>query len=59
MSNMNDRPTPPEQTDLATPAAEDTRQPYEAPRLLKKRSLARATLFTAVGATGMTLTAMG
>ena len=28
---------------------EDARKPYEAPRLLKKRSVARATLFTATG----------
>lgn len=36
-------------------AAEDPRRPYEAPRLLKKRSVARATLFTVAGtmATGL------
>lgn len=57
MSDMNDRPNTPEEH--AAPAAEDTRKPYEAPRLLKKRSVARATLFTAVGAMGMTLTMSG
>jgi hypothetical protein len=36
----------------------DPRKPYEAPKLLKKRSVARATLFTAVGPMG-TLTSMG
>jgi hypothetical protein len=38
------------QSDAATPSPEDPRKPYEAPRLLKKRSVARATLFSAGGA---------
>jgi len=61
MSDLNDRPNTPEEHDAA-PAAEDPRKPYEAPRLLKKRSVARATLFTAVGAMGpnsMTFTMTG
>ncbi|MDC3957519.1 hypothetical protein [Polyangium jinanense] len=34
--------------------ADDPRKPYEPPRLTKKRSVARATLFTPMGpATGM------
>lgn len=39
-------------------ATEDLRKPYEAPRLLKKRSVARATLVTAMGpmASGLTMT---
>ena len=34
---------------LAPAAPGDPRKPYEAPRLLKKRSVARATLFTVIG----------
>jgi hypothetical protein len=48
--------TAPEQA-AATPLVEDGRKPYEAPRLLKKRSVARATLVTA--AMGSMLTASG
>jgi hypothetical protein len=42
----------------STPAVEDPRKPYEPPRLLKKRSVARATLFTVMGPTmsGLTMT---
>ena len=42
----------------STPTPEDPRKPYEPPRLLKKRSVARATLFTAMGPTmsGLTMT---
>ncbi len=39
--------------------AEDPRKPYEPPRLLKKRSVARATLFTVKGPTTTALTMMG
>jgi hypothetical protein len=37
---------------------EDRRKPYEPPKLLKKRSVARATLFTARGvmSSGLTMT---
>ncbi len=38
---------------------EDTRKAYEAPRVLIKRSVAKATLVTAPGPTGGTLTASG
>ena len=39
-------------------ATEDARKPYEAPKLVKKRSVARATLLTAMGpmASGLTMT---
>jgi hypothetical protein len=40
-------------------AGEDGRLPYEPPRLTKKRSVARATLFTAMGPTMTGLTMMG
>jgi hypothetical protein len=39
--------------------AEDSRKPYEPPRLAKKRSVARATLFTAMGPSMTGLTFMG
>ncbi len=42
-----------------SPPAADPRKPYEAPRLLKKRSVARATLFTAMGPTASMLTGNG
>jgi hypothetical protein len=37
----------------------DTRKPYEPPRLTKKRSVARATLFTAMGPSMTGTTFMG
>ena len=40
-------------------ATEDARKPYEAPKLLKKRSVARATLITASGPASSGLTMMG
>ena len=39
--------------------ASDTRKPYEPPRLTKKRSVARATLFTAMGPAMTGVTFMG
>ncbi|MDI1447282.1 hypothetical protein [Polyangium sp. 6x1] len=39
--------------------AEDTRKPYEPPRLTKKRSVARATLFTPMGPAMTGTTFMG
>jgi len=39
--------------------ADDPRRPYEPPRLAKKRSVARATLFTAMGPAMTGLTFMG
>jgi hypothetical protein len=47
------------QHEAAAPLPEDRRKPYEAPRLLKKRSVARATLFTATGPMASGLTTMG
>jgi hypothetical protein len=43
---------------VAAAASEDLRKPYEAPRLVKKRSVSRATLVTAMGPTmsGLTMT---
>lgn len=40
-------------------AAGQPRKPYKAPQLSKKRSLARATLFTAMGPTMAGITMMG
>ena len=40
-------------------SAADGRMPYEAPKIVKKRSVARATLFTATGPTMTGLTMMG
>lgn len=40
-------------------AAEDTRKRYDAPRLLKKRSVAQATLLTASGPTSSGIPTMG
>jgi hypothetical protein len=39
--------------------AEDTRKPYEPPRLTKKRGVARATLFTPMGPAMTGVTVMG
>jgi hypothetical protein len=64
MADIQDRPTAHDRRDgqdpqgaASTPA--DMRKPYEAPRLLKKRSVARATLFTAMGVMASGLTTMG
>ena len=46
----------PDEPELRAP---DPRKPYEPPRLLKKRSVARATLFTAMGPAMSGLTTMG
>jgi hypothetical protein len=60
MADIHDRPLSQDNdAQEAAPAAEDTRKPYEAPRLLKKRSVARATLFTAMGVMASGLTTMG
>ncbi len=47
-----------EQAHPIAAASEDRRLPYEAPRLVKKRSVSRATLVTAMGPTmsGLTMT---
>lgn len=58
MTKINDHRDGAESVNDEAPAlpAPDPRKPYEAPRLVKKRSVARATLFTVVGtmATGLT-----
>ncbi len=59
MKDMHDRPDHNAQLEPAAPPPEDTRKPYEPPRLLKKRSVARATLFTAMGVMASGLTVMG
>ena len=61
MADIHDRTTAQDRQDTqeAAPVADDTRKPYEAPRLLKKRSVARATLFTAKGVMASGLTTMG
>ena len=41
------------------PLAEDPRKPYEAPRIMKKRSVNRSTLFTTMTLSSMGLTSMG
>ena len=58
MEDSENRTERQEQAHPVAPATEDTRRPYEAPRLLKKRSVARATLVTAMGpmASGLTMT---
>ena len=63
MADSNDRT---EQAAQANPegvgsgsAAEDSRKPYEAPRIVKKRSVARATLVTAMGPTATSLAMVG
>lgn len=58
MAEMNDRTTEQDHEDASSAAPADPRKPYEPPRLLKKRSVARATLFTAMGVTmsGLTMT---
>jgi len=40
-------------------ATEDLRKPYEAPRVIKKRTVARATLFSVMGPAMTGITAMG
>lgn len=66
MAEIDERPNEHDHPRLAAPAPgamggalPDARKPYEAPRLLKKRSVARATLFTAHGPTTNAITMMG
>ncbi len=58
MADTTQRPTEQDTQSASSSALEDTREPYEPPRLLKKRSVARATLFTSMGPTmsGLTMT---
>jgi hypothetical protein len=60
MADIEDRSAELEGTERKEGAeAEDTRKPYEPPRLTKKRSVARATLFTPMGAAMTGVTFMG
>jgi hypothetical protein len=63
MADTNDKPerddAPAATMRAGAPAREDARKPYEAPRLLKKRSVARATLFTVTGVMMSGLTTHG
>jgi hypothetical protein len=59
MADSNDQTERANESRIEALAAEDPRKPYEAPKLLKKRSVARATLFTVQGATMTGLTTMG
>ena len=59
MTDHNDRPESDVAATPVTEAKDDGRKPYEAPRLLKKRSVAQATLFTAKGPISTGLTTMG
>jgi hypothetical protein len=58
MADTHERPSEHVSPQAAAPAPQDPRKPYEAPRLLKKRSVARATLTTVTGPTmsGLTMT---
>ncbi len=52
MAEIEDRSAEQEPAkDAESASAEDTRKPYEPPRLTKKRSVARATLFSPMGPT--------
>jgi hypothetical protein len=58
MEDSENRTDRKEQAHPVVAASEDPRLPYEAPRLVKKRSVSRATLVTAMGPTmsGLTMT---
>lgn len=58
MEDSSNRIDPQEPAHPVAAASADTRKPYEAPRLVKKRSVARATLLTVMGPTmsGLTMT---
>lgn len=59
MAEINERDERSAEGDqVAEAEAQDLRREYEPPRIVKKRSIARATLFTGMGPMG-TLTAMG
>ena len=59
MEDSENRTERQEQAHPGAAATGDTRKPYEAPRLVKKRSVAQATLLTAMGPTTSGLTMMG
>ena len=58
MEDSENRTERKEHAHPVAPVSEDARKPYEAPRLVKKRSVSRATLVTAMGpmASGLTMT---
>lgn len=60
MSDLTDPNPSAELTpETTTEAADDARKPYEPPRLVKKRSVARATLYTVMGPSMTGITFMG
>ena len=59
MADTDDRARSEEESEPMQRTADDPRKPYEAPQILKKRSVHRATLFTTMGISAMSLTAMG
>ncbi len=54
----NDRTLPPSETPVPTTSS-DTRRPYEAPKVLRRRSVQRATLFSGGGVSATGLTSSG
>ena len=58
MEDSENRIDPQEHAHPVAASSEDLRRPYEAPRLVKKRSVSRATLLTAMGPSmsGLTMT---
>jgi hypothetical protein len=59
MADTDERVRREEDAELPEGPADDQRKPYEAPRILKKRSVSRSTLFTTMTISAMGLTAMG
>lgn len=57
MDRSQDKPLTQESREAGQAAAEDARQPYVAPRVVKRRAVAQATLFTSMGPsqTGLTM----
>jgi len=59
MADIQDKSAELEDTQTKGDEAADPRKPYEPPRLTKKRSVARATLFTPMGPAMTGATFMG
>ena len=59
MAQADDRPRDEQAAAREIDPAEDHRLPYESPRIMKKRSVNSATLFTAMTVSAMGLTFMG
>lgn len=59
MADTDDRIRREEETGPSEYPADDPRKPYEAPQILKKRSVNRSILFTTMTTSTMGLTAMG